>query len=159
MSGGDQAAGLRRWLEQGGGAQGAAAAEAPQQPQRTRLCVVGIDGPGSWRARWVQERLLAWHQAGSRWVGDPDCWEPVPVDVNSPQLVALARQENRWALWVASDLDAFRQGYRTLQQLAQCQGPRRLLALHPPGWSRKGLLANLEQAAASMGLRLVVLAR
>lgn len=158
MTSRDQAAGLRRWLEQSqDGEPGGCASSPATMP--VRLYVVGLSGPRQWQTRWVQQRLADWHAAGSRWVGDPTRWEPIPVAADSQELSDLARQEKRWALWVPAHLDAFREGYRVLNQLAVSGGPRQLLALHPPGWSRKGLLANLEQAAASKGLRLVILAR
>lgn len=121
------------------------------------LMVVGLGGDRSGRAGEVLE---AWARAGSRWVGDPARWRVVAVDAASPHLAPLCAQQSRWALWVDADVDAFRRAYRVLLQLAAAGGPRRLLALHPPGWPRRGLLANLEQVAASfLGVELVVLAR
>lgn len=121
------------------------------------LMVVGLDDDRSGRAGEVLE---AWARAGSRWVGDPARWRVVAVDAASPHLAPLCAQQSRWALWVDADADAFRRAYRVLHQLAAAGGPRRLLALHPPGWPRRGLLANLEQIAASfLGVELVVLAR
>ncbi|PMR80963.1 hypothetical protein C1H70_07310 [Halomonas urumqiensis] len=100
-----------------------------------------------------------WAGLGRRWVGDPARWRMVAVDVASPHLPLLAAQQPRWALWVDSDPDAFRRAWRLLVRLAERQGPRRLLAVHPTGMGRHGLLDNLRQAAwAYLGIDLVVLA-
>ncbi|MCK2087659.1 hypothetical protein MXC99_05660 [Thauera aromatica] len=126
----------------------------------TAPCTLMVVGLGSDRSGRVGEVLEAWARAGSRWVGDPARWRIVAVDAASPHLAPLCAQQSRWALWVDADVDAFRRAYRVLLQLAAADGPRRLLALHPPGWPRRGLLANLEQVAASfLGVELVVLAR
>lgn len=153
----DQAAGLRRWLTDEQTARRKAAEPTP----RTRLMVVGLPGTSPWHVQWVQQRLADWHQSGARWVGDPEGWLVEPLAADHPELVGRARQEKRWALWVETGLEAFPAGYRTLQALAlQPAGPRRLLALHPPGWLRRGLLGNLRHVAATeFGIELLVLAR
>lgn len=126
----------------------------------TAPCTLMVVGLGDDRSGRAAEVLEAWARAGSRWVGDPARWRVVVVDAASPHLAPLCAQQSRWALWVDADVDAFRRAYRVLLQLTAAGGPRRLLALHPPGWPRRGLLANLEQVAASfLGVELVVLAR
>ncbi|MCK2097103.1 hypothetical protein [Thauera aromatica] len=126
----------------------------------TAPCTLMVLGLGESRSGHAAEVLEAWARAGQRWVGDPARWRIVAVDAASPQLVPLCAQQPRWALWVEGEGDAFRRAYRVLRQLAAAGGPRRLLALHPPGWPRRGLLANLQQVAAScLDIELVVLAR
>lgn len=181
----DQAAGLRRWmaamtLGAAGAGNGADESPCPQpavesvpEPapalapdpasaaQRdTAPCTLMVLGLGESRSGHAAEVLEAWARAGQRWVGDPARWRIVAVDAASPQLAPLYAQQPRWALWVEGEGDAFRRAYRVLRQLAAAGGPRRLLALHPPGWPRRGLLANLQQVAAScLDIELVVLAR
>ena len=177
----DQAAGLRRWmaamaLDAAGAGDGAdqspcplpAEAAVPEPapdpasaaPRDTAPCTLMVLGLGESRSGHAAEVLEAWARAGKRWVGDPARWRIVAVDAASPQLAPLYAQQPRWALWVEGEGDAFRRAYRVLRQLAAAGGPRRLLALHPPGWPRRGLLANLQQVAAScLGIELVVLAR
>lgn len=157
LSGADQAAGLRQWvLCQNAGE------EVPHGSEQGRveriLMVVGLPADSGRLAR-VSECLAQWAASGSRWVGDPGSWRVVSVDLTSPYLPALATQQSRWALWIDTGSDGFRHGYRVLRQLNEREGPRRLLALHPPGLSRRGLLNNLQQAAAAhFGIELVVLA-
>ncbi|APR03307.1 hypothetical protein [Thauera chlorobenzoica] len=133
---------------------------ASAAPRETAPCTLMVLGLGESRSGLAAEVLEAWARAGKRWVGDPARWRIVAVDAASPQLAPLCAQQPRWALWVEGEGDAFRRAYRVLRQLAAAGGPRRLLALHPPGWPRRGLLANLQQVAAScLGIELVVLAR
>ncbi|RTR04441.1 hypothetical protein [Halomonas nitroreducens] len=157
MSAADQAAGLRRWAEQAKG-------PAPATPQAapatlTTLVVVGLPGTSPRQARRVTDLLAHWADQGRRWVGDPAAWKVVPLDVASPHLALLADQQQRWALWVEGDAEAFRRAFGVLRRLAAARGPRRLLAVHPPGLARRGLLDNLQQAArAYLDIELLVMA-
>ncbi|PXX96421.1 hypothetical protein [Halomonas sp. LBP4] len=137
----------------------------PPSPAVTRasspvtLMVVGLPDGSPRQARRVGALIDYWAAQGRRWVGDPAAWQVVPVGVTSPHLALLAAQQPRWALWVEGDAEAFRRAWRVLIRLAERPGPRRLLAVHPPGISRHGLLDNLQQAAAAyLGIELVVLA-
>ncbi|WP_129138434.1 hypothetical protein [Modicisalibacter coralii] len=154
MSGGDQAAGLRRWAEtlapytaQATIDDTATLTAVESTPTRV-LMVVGLPGGDQASTAPVVEALQRWHAQGQRWVGDPLSWRVVPTQADSPHLAALVAQQRHWALWVGRDGEAFRRSYRLLKQLAEHGGPRRLLLVHPPLASRSGLLANLQQAAA-----------
>ncbi|RAH39114.1 hypothetical protein [Halomonas sp. SL1] len=168
MIAGDQAAGLRAWAERSGRATGGAAPAAPVEAPASRdtepapsatLVVVGLPGTSAEQAARVTELFEEWAGRGRRWVGDPRRWKVVPLAVSSPHLAALVEQQPRWALWVGSDAEAFRRAFGVLARLAAAGGPRRLLAVHPPGMSRLGLLDNLRQAAGRyLGIDLLVMA-
>ncbi|MFY0989133.1 hypothetical protein [Halomonas sp. C05BenzN] len=174
----DQAAGLRQWASttQAGGdacprhvvetlrelaranpSPGPLPATGGRSPAAAvTLMVVGLPARQAGR---VNDTLGYWAGLGRRWVGDPAAWRVVPVEASSPHLPLLVSQQSRWALWVDSDAEAFRRAWRVLIRLGEAPGPRRLLAVHPPGISRHGLLDNLRQAAAAyLGIELVVLA-
>lgn len=152
----DQAAGLRQWSA---GQPGARAVDTELRQEVVTLMVIGLPDSSPDQVRRVGEVLAQWAAQGSRWVGDPGRWRVVPVDLSSPYLPALAAEQRRWALWVETDGEGFRRGYGLLRQLAESRGPRRLLAVHPPGIRRRGLLDNLQQAAAAyLDIDLVVLA-
>jgi len=107
----------------------------------------------------AQAALVSWSRRGKRWVGDPAAWQVVACDAHSPRLADLANQEKRWALWVDTDGDGFRQAFNVMQAVRRGGGPRRMLALHPPVASRRGLLNNLQQAAReAFDIDLLVLA-
>lgn len=136
--------------------------EAP--PAQPKVCiplvVVGLPGTTAAQAHKVKERLRQWAALGRQWAGDPEQWEIHVVAADAPEVATLARQYRRWALWVESDAEAFVQAFRTLRLLHDAGGPRRLLALHEPGLSRRGLLDNLHEAAQYyLGTELLVLAR
>src|SRR5690554_1032548 len=184
----DQASGLRQWAsQQQDGQEGRCpthvaqallelARQSPGEPPAARvsvpppervasaaagrsaamLMVVGLPGAQLGRAR---DLLAYWHEQGRRWVGDPAAWQLVPVAAESPHLPLLASQQPRWALWVEADAEGFRRAWRLLLSMAEAGGPCRLLLVHPPGIRRRGLLENLQQAAAHyLGIELVVLA-
>ncbi|WP_168013480.1 hypothetical protein [Halomonas salinarum] len=109
------------------------------------LMVLGLPRKGG--GERAQAALVSWSRQGKRWVGDPAAWQVVACDAHSPHLAQLARQEKRWALWVDTDGDGFRQAFKVMQAIRRGGGPRRLLALHPPVASRRGLLNNLQQMA------------
>ncbi|GAA3905172.1 hypothetical protein GCM10022228_14240 [Halomonas cibimaris] len=175
----DQAAGLRQWAslqrrhQADDSAQeaplpatpAAPAAEAPvvnARPARRRtvLMVVGLPGRGPRYVERVKARLGQWAALGRRWAGAPDDWDVRLVMPDDPALPRLTREHARWALWVESNADAFTDTYRTLRQLAQNGGPRRLLALHEPHLPRAGLLDNLHDAARCyVGVKLLILAQ
>lgn len=126
----------------------AVVAETAPAPRRL-LLVLGLLGGDEADTRPVSEALARWQAQGQQWVGEADAWRIVPTSVDSPHLPTLVGEQSRWALWVGNDAEAFRRTYRLLKRLAQRGGPRRLLLVHPPLASRVGLLANLQQAAAS----------
>lgn len=159
----DQAAGLRQWAADSGHAAPAstsasAAADEARRPA-TPLMVVGLPGQSAHQRERVTATLAHWAEAGWRWVGEPSDWQIVAVETTSPHLRLLASQQSRWALWVERDTEAFRRAYRLLKGLDKADGPRRLLVVHPPGLGRRGLLDNLRQAAAGLGIELLVLAK
>ncbi|WP_444984330.1 hypothetical protein [Halomonas mongoliensis] len=122
----------------------------------TTLMVVGL--PAS-QLGCVRELLAYWQAQGRRWVGDPRRWRLVPVSADSAHLPLLASQQPRWVLWVEADAEGFRRAWRLLLALSETGGPGQLLLMHPPGLGRRGLLENLQQAAAHyLGVELVVLA-
>ncbi|MCB8888484.1 hypothetical protein [Vreelandella malpeensis] len=172
MSGGDQAAGLRQWarrretspVEERADESVASSASidavpvsAPVVPApRTPLVVVGLP---SHSVAPVRTRLGEWAALERRWAATPESWEILPVRADT-DLDAWRQRYARWALWVQSDADAFAAMYRTLRQLKEHGGPRRLLALHEPRLPRQGLLDNLQRAAASyLDIDLLLLAR
>lgn len=143
----DQAAGLRRWAEQAGGA-ATSAAGAAARPAPVTLLAVGVPGPAGAQARRVLGVLARWAGNGHRWVGDPARWKVVALEADSPHLAVLAGQQSRWALWVDGDADAFRRAWQRLRALHENGGPARLLVLHEGIAGHSGLLDNLRQAAA-----------
>ncbi|XKH60328.1 hypothetical protein LG290_00655 [Halomonas sediminis] len=167
MSDKDQAAGLRKWANlqrQQKDSNEEAASDAPAPPAQPKvrlpLVVVGLPGTTAAQAHKVKERLSQWAALGRKWAGDPEQWEIHVVAADAPEVATLTRQYRRWALWVESDAEAFVQAFRILRLLHDAGGPRRLLALHEPGLSRRGLLDNLHEAAHYyLGTDLLVLAR
>lgn len=124
------------------------------------LMVLGLPGTAERHTARVTELLESWAQEGRRWVGDPGTWRIVALPIASPHLSLLAAQQSQWALWIDDDLEAFRRGYRMLKQIAEQGGPRRLIAVHPPGVGRQGLLSNLQYVAQEyFDIELLVLAR
>lgn len=143
-----------------------AATKAAAQPRPSRaeqqltLMVLGLPGTAERHTARVTELLESWSREGRRWVGDPRAWRIVALSISSPHLPLLASQQTHWALWVDDDLEAFRRGYRMLRQIAEQGGPQRMIAVHPPGVGRQGLLSNLQYVAeAYFGIELLVLAR
>ncbi|WP_411391746.1 hypothetical protein [Pseudomonas sp. MPB23] len=97
------------------------------------------------------QTLARWHRQGQRWVGDPARWRVQAVDNYQHDLPA------RWAVWVDDDLDAFSRTFNTLSRLREQGGPAQVLAMHI-GFSRKGLLDNLREAAQRyLGMRLLLI--
>lgn len=148
MSGGDQAAGLRRWAEQFGQAVPAEASASPAAEPLT-LMVVGLPGPHSAQAALARACLARWQSNGHRWIGELARWKVVALEADSPHLAVLAEQQSRWALWVEDDGDGFRRAWRSLRRVREQGGPRRLLVLHGGISGHAGLLDNLRQAAAA----------
>lgn len=185
MSSQDQASGLRKWAslqrQQVEAPVDTAAEQAAEQAvdlltplvaatpgpsklvlplPKTPLVVVGLPGSGALNVTKVKTRLEQWASLGRSWAGDPDAWEIRIVMAETADLAQLRGEYSRWALWVSSDADAFAAMYRTLRQLAERDGPRRLLALHEPHLPRQGLLDNLRGAAEHyLKMELLVLAR
>lgn len=187
MSGQDQASGLRKWANLQRQQQHTEAPldiAAAEQPEHTSslltpavavdevpasvvpakpkmpLIVVGLPGSGAPQVNKVKARLGQWSALGRSWAGGPDDWDIRIVMVEASDLAQLRDQYSRWALWINSDADAFAAMYRTLRQLHEAGGPRRLLALHEPHLPRQGLLDNLREAADYyLNMELLVLAR
>lgn len=155
----DQAAGLRNWAE----TQAIETQEPPIETQKHQtpsrvLMVLGLPDGAESEVTPVIEALQRWHDQGQGWVADPASWRVVALDADSPHLSSLATHQGRWALWVENDLNGFRRAYLTLKSLVQRKGPNCLLLVHPPLPSRKGLLGNLQQAAAQfLGIKLLVI--
>lgn len=150
----DQAAGLRRWAE----AQSPSSTASATSSASRILVTLGLPQGADSDTAPVIQALERWHDQGQRWVGEPSAWRVVAMEAESPHLPVLAAQQSRWALWVDNDPDGFRRAYRTLKRLAQHNGPKRLLLVHPPLPSRTGLLDNLQQAAAGfLGIQLLVI--
>ncbi|ERS13401.1 MULTISPECIES: hypothetical protein [Alloalcanivorax] len=129
----DQAAGLRAWAATRG------------QSVAPTLVVVGDPLPAQ-AGRRARAVLEYWADRGWRWVGVAQDWRIVPLSPALP-VPASARREPRWALWVEPDGAGLRRALSCLESVRRQQGPRRLLALHPPRLQRRGLLDNLQQAA------------
>ncbi|WP_064106794.1 hypothetical protein [Pseudomonas fluorescens] len=151
----DQAAGLRRWARQNQAAPTATVREverlSPTPPDRTLMLFGSAQMAGQ-----VYQTLERWHHQGHPWVGHPNRWHVLPVCNSRQDLQALAQRQPCWGLWVDSDLDAFRRTFQTLRQLGEQGGPNQVLALHP-GFSRQGLLGNLQDAARRyLGIRLLL---
>lgn len=137
-----------------------ARASSPGNCREPTLMVLGLPGTAERHTARVTELLEGWSREGRRWVGDPRAWRIVALPIGSPHLPTLTAEQSHWALWVDDDLEAFRRGYRLLKQIAERGGPRRLLAVHPPGVGRQGLLGNLQYVAdAYFGIELLVLAK
>lgn len=183
----DQAAGLRRWAERqgllnpdgtpkaavSGTTAEAVVAPAPvaaehfheepvyQQPAaptvRHTLMILGLPDSSAEQTHRAWQALERWHLNGHRWVGNPYEWRVIAIEADSPHLSILAGQQSRWALWVDTDLDSFRRAYLVLRELAASGGPNRLLVLHPGIPTHRGLLSNLQQAAAGfLGIELLL---
>lgn len=147
---GDQAAGLKRWS-----ATRSSRGDARVYPET--LFVLGHpDGSAS---EWCVRSLLEyWAHEGRAWVGNPASWQIIFVAASTPSLSLVARHARRWGLWVHKDRQGFRRAYHALRALAQAGGPRRVLAMHEPRMTTRGLLNNLRQAAKEyLDVELVVL--
>lgn len=132
---------------------------APPKP-KIPLIVVGLPSSGAPQVSKVKARLGQWSTLGRSWAGDPDDWDIRIVMTETSDFAQLRDQYSRWALWISSDADTFAAMFRTLRQLHERGGPRRLLALHEPHLPRQGLLDNLREAADYyLNMELLVLAR
>ena len=121
--------------------------------------VVGLPGTGSTQVNRVRERLEQWSSLGRQWAGKPENRDIHIVMPDDPALHQFAREHSRWALWIHSHADSFAGTFRTLHQLQEAGGPRRLLALHEPHLPRAGLLSNLQAAARTyLEIELLILA-
>lgn len=107
----------------------------------------------------VRDTLCHWADQGRHWVGAAQQWHVQPVLASDPGISGWLATQQRWALWVDTDAEAFRRAWRHLLALVEAGGPRQLLLIHPRDVSRAGLLENLQQAAAQfLDVELVVLA-
>jgi|TARA_R110000851_G_scaffold16095_8_gene52684 hypothetical protein len=133
---------------------------SPTPKTKTPLVVVGLPSGGVAQINKVKARLGQWSTLGRHWAGDPENWDIHIVMAGTADLAQLRNQYSRWALWISSDADAFAAMYRTLLELHERGGPRRVLALHEPHLPRQGLLDNLRGAADYyLNMELLVLAR
>ncbi|MGQ7262353.1 hypothetical protein [Vreelandella sp. V005] len=133
---------------------------SPKPKTKTPLVVVGLPSGGAAQVNKVKARLGQWSTLGRSWAGEPEDWDIHIVMAGTADFAQLRNQYSRWALWISSDAEAFAAMYRTLLELHERGGPRRLLALHEPHLPRQGLLDNLRGAADYyLNMELLVLAR
>lgn len=92
--------------------------------------------------------LVRYHEQGWKWVGSPEQWQIRTCVPTDPNFSKLAENIPRWALWIDADLQSFQRAYRTLRDLrATGISMPRMLLMHPPLVSRRGLINNVQQMA------------
>lgn len=157
--GDDQAAGLREWAgkqkrrDTGEGTDAKAVdartdvpSDVPEQPKQT-LVVVGLPSACYENPSCVYEQLERYAAAGKQWVGKPQQWDVVVAEMARQPLEQLAAECQRWVLWVEPDMNSFQRAYYGLKTLQQVSAPQRVLLMHPPMASSRGLITNLEGVA------------
>ncbi|MCL5255382.1 MAG: hypothetical protein M1363_04525 [Gammaproteobacteria bacterium] len=166
--GDDQAAGLREWAgkqkrretgEDAGStavdAQTDVPADVPEQPKQT-LVVVGLPSACYENPSCVYDQLERYAAAGKQWVGNPQQWDVVVAEMARQPLEQLAAACQRWVLWVEPDINSFQRAYYGLKTLQQAGAPKRVLLMHPPMASSRGLISNLEGVAQRFfGMQLI----
>ncbi|WP_194756439.1 hypothetical protein [Aliidiomarina indica] len=178
----DQAAGLRAWAAQQGNS-GSVDAAVMAEAKDTRVASsTGNDKsqhtqhvePSSLQQllvlahpSWTQARehaseaLIRYHEEGWKWVGSPEQWQLHACAPSAPNFIDIAQTIPRWALWIDTDLHSFQRAYRVLCDLRDTgmKMPRMLL-MHPPMVSRRGLINNVQQMARDFfNIELLVLQR
>lgn len=139
----DQAAGLRQWAQERD--DGSALQSDPED-----VVVIGLPKLGPSQLERVEAVFGRWQQAGKRWVGEPSRWHIIPVATDYPQLEVVLAKHSRVALWIDSDLDSFYRAYQALRSLSEAgMQNQRVLAMHPPMISQRGLLSNVQYIAKS----------
>ncbi|RUO23225.1 hypothetical protein CWE08_00800 [Aliidiomarina iranensis] len=136
----DQAAGLRDWASKNKPPESAATAE-------NTLVVVGLPSKSNGDTQPVREQLARLAELGRRWVGNPQAWELIPAEYVHTDMQELASRFPRWALWVEPDTNGFQRAYNTMRNLHVNGGPQRVLLLHPPVVSTRGLINNVRECA------------
>jgi len=159
----DQAASLRQWAAKR--SEGDAANQAIAQPASTetnqanveQVVVLGLPALTQENALDAVNVFHRWAAHGKKWVGDAERWRVIPVASDYPDLAKLVDTYPRWALWVDNDLDSFKRAYDALKTIQAIGGPKRIIALHPPMASRRGLLGNIQHVAqAYFGIDVLV---
>jgi hypothetical protein len=148
----DQASGLRLWAEQNRADHASAKVRPAHEPERTLMLFGSRQQPGQ-----GQNTLVRWHQQGHRWIGNPERWRIVAVNICEDDLPALARKQPRWGLWIDDGPDATRHALQDLRQLHERGGPLNLLVLHT-GQCRRDHLDHLRDVAwRYLGIRLLLI--
>lgn len=148
----DQAASLRQWAAKRDGDDSAAEAcsEVVSAENASRnleqVVVLGLPKFSDGYALKAAAVFQRWEEQGMKWVGSADRWRVIPVSLEYPDFDKLVGNYPRWAVWVEDDLDSFARVYRVLKRIHEVDGPRRIVALHPP-MARQGLLANIQMVA------------
>ncbi|RUO36034.1 hypothetical protein CWE13_10890 [Aliidiomarina shirensis] len=136
----DQAAGLRDWATKNRTPDSAASPEYS-------LVVIGLPSRGDGDTQAVRKQLSRLAEQGRRWVGDPESWELIPAEFVHTDMQELAERFPRWALWVEPDTNGFQRAYNAMRKLHVSGGPQRILLLHPPVVSTRGLINNVRECA------------
>ncbi|MCL4410697.1 hypothetical protein [Aliidiomarina haloalkalitolerans] len=154
--GDDQAAGLRQWAgkqkrrettEPATADVASAAGEGKSIGTKQTLVVVGLPSASYENSQCVVEQLERYAAAGKQWVGDPQQWDIVVAEMARQPLQQLAAECQRWVLWVEPDINGFQRAYYGLKTLQQAGAPKRVLLMHPPIASSRGLITNVEGVA------------
>ena len=148
----DQAASLRQWAAKRN--EGEPANEMISQPASTvapqknveQVVVLGLPKLDEAYAAKAANVFHRWAEHGKKWVGDAQRWRVIPVSADYPDLAKLVSTYPRWAVWVDDDLDSFMRVYRALKTIQSVNGPKQIIALHPP-MARAGLLSNVQYVA------------
>lgn len=136
----DQAAGLRDWASKN------RTPESTASPERS-MVVMGLPTTSDGDTQPVRKQLAALAEQGRRWVGDPNSWELIPAEFVHTDMQELAQRFPRWALWVEPDTNGFQRAYYALRKMHVNGGPKRILLLHPPVVSTRGLINNVRECA------------
>lgn len=144
----DQAAGLRDWANKNSGSaeRTAGSKGSATVPERT-LVVLGLPSQNDGDTQPVRKQLARLAEQGRRWVGDPQEWELIPAEFVHTGISELAERFPRWALWVEPDTNGFQRAYNAMRKLHVNNGPTRILLLHPPVLSTRGLINNVRECA------------
>ncbi|RUO60056.1 hypothetical protein [Pseudidiomarina marina] len=148
----DQAASLRQWAAKRNGDDQANEAVSEKvsatkaADNLEQVVVLGLPKLNEEYALKAASVFHRWAEDGMKWVGAAERWRVIPVSLEYPEFDKLVANYPRWAIWVEGDLDSFQRAYRALKRIHEVNGPRRIIALHPP-MARKGLLANIQQVA------------
>ncbi len=140
----DQAASLRQWAADNPSGE---SVEEVATDATKQVVVLGLPAGSDACALAAAKVFHRWSAAGRKWVGDASEWRVIPVATDYPELASLVSKYPRWALWVGDDINSFYRAYQALKAIQQVGGPKRLIALHAPISSRRGLLGNLQHVA------------
>ncbi|MDX1705738.1 hypothetical protein [Pseudidiomarina sp.] len=152
----DQAAGLRQWAAKRTDGSDSTEHDKPRVLAGKCVVVLGLPGSEQPQTELASQVFKRWAEGGKKWVGDPASWQMIPASPDHDNLADLAQRHQRWAVWIADDINGFYRAYQALKAIGTA-GPRRVIALHPPIASRQGLLSNLQQVARSyLGIELLL---